>query len=137
MQSVITWLAHRTLYLCRCLDLEDEAVPYFHVIPVDGSSDDTDEGQCGEIKYHSVPTSCVANPALLSGIPNPAPSLDGQPARGSQLLRPLWLRRRGDRGLAWIERAPSSGDGNYLVKIHLEGRLSFASFMDVGNNVFL
>ena len=49
-------------------------------------------------------------PALLSGIPNPVPTLDGQPARGSQFLRPLRLRLRGDRGPARIERAPSSGD---------------------------
>lgn len=28
-------------------------------------------------------------------------------------------------------------DGSYLVKIHLEGHLGFASFMDVGNNIFL
>jgi hypothetical protein len=35
------------------LTLEDKAVPYFHFIPVEGSPDDTDEGQRGEIEYQS------------------------------------------------------------------------------------
>jgi len=43
-------------------------------------------------------------------VPNPVPALDGQPTRGSQVLRPLWLRLRVDRGRARIERAPSCGN---------------------------
>jgi hypothetical protein len=69
MRSVITWPKNRTLYLCRCLALEDEAVPYFHVIPVDGSPDDTDEGQCGEIEYQFAPTISVAKPSSVGWHP--------------------------------------------------------------------
>lgn len=58
----------------------------------------------------NAPTIGVSDPAHLSGIPNPVPSLDDQPTRGSQFLRPLWLRRRYDRGRVRIKRAPSSGD---------------------------
>ncbi|WP_174096871.1 hypothetical protein, partial [Agrobacterium vitis] len=47
------------------LTLEDKAVPYFHFIPVDGSPDDPDEGQCGEIEYQSAPANGVAKPSSL------------------------------------------------------------------------